>query len=344
MNNVLQQAFEQVGYITIQSNQVENLLYQVREEGVYIVSCVRVMHQSLEAYENKQSKMKWNFINQGYRNIRVLHLLIADDPEEAKSYVKQGIDTYWIINETTLQLIVYENQPSDFLNSKKLVEDVLEAESNRYRKPSIVSWFISIKKKMDPAKITWSLVIVNVLLFLIMDWSPDRSIYNAMINQGGISYQTFIQGHQYYRGISHMFLHGDLDHLLGNMIVLSFVGMEVEKRLGHKRYLVLYFLGGMVAALTSLGYNRLREPAILSIGASGAIFAVVGALVAIIVMDHNEYKEIGIKRLLFFIVISIGNGLQSQGIDNAAHIGGVIAGALLGYLLFHLKLKKHTEE
>lgn len=319
------------------------IFHQVKDEGIYIVSlfeCVNNNDQSeIELYNNRISQVKWSFINQGYRNIKVLHVIISENISGAREFIKDS-DTYWIVNTSTNQLVIFENQKPAFLNVRESIERVLGLEDDMYSSNSKSNRVPKLIASLSPIAITCSILLINIIVFLIMDLSFGWSIYNTFVEQGGISYDTIVKDHQFYRFLSHMFIHADMDHLFGNMIVLFFIGTQVEKRLGRYRYLILYFIGGLVAAITSLGYNRIQDSSTLSIGASGAIFAVVGAMVAIVIFNKREFEEIGIRQLLFFVVISIINGMNAQGIDNAAHVGGLLAGLILGQVLYFDAINK----
>lgn len=351
MIDSLTREFRKSNYEEIEVNN-HNLFvfYQVRDEGVFVISLFAHDNDSassvtdlIDAYNKIISQIKWNFIKEGYRNINVLHVIISDNISLAREFIEDS-DTYWIINESTGQLVIFENQKSDFLDAKENIERVLGFEdtgsSSSYdsegeMKP--IGVFNKMKKMflgMSGMIITCSILFINIVVFVIMDWSYDWSVYNSFVEQGGISYDTIMNNHQYYRFLTHMFIHGDINHLFGNMLVLFFIGTQVEKRLGRFRYTILYFVGGIVAAITSLGYNRLHDSSTLSIGASGAIFAIVGALVAIVIFNRREFAEIGIQRLLFFVALTIFNGMNTKGIDNAAHVGGLLAGLILGQVLY----------
>ncbi|WP_455718503.1 rhomboid family intramembrane serine protease, partial [Anaerosporobacter sp.] len=324
------------------------VFFKVKDEGVYIISLFAYANNTensvadiIDVYNKIITQIKWNFIKEGYRNINVLHVIISDNISLAKEFIKDS-DTYWIINESTDQLVIFENQKSEFLDVKENIEQVLDCRDSGYSSiyqdgrvsDGILNKLKKMLSNMSGMMITCCILFMNVVIFIIMDWSYDWSVYNSFVEQGGISYDTIIHNHQYYRFLTHMFLHADINHLFGNMLVLFFIGTQVEKRIGSFRYTILYFVGGIVAAVTSLGYNRLHDSSMLSIGASGAIFAIVGALVVIIIFNRNEFAQIGLQRLLFFVALTIFSGMNTQGIDNAAHVGGLLAGLVLGQVLY----------
>ncbi len=341
MINFLIEELKKSNYTELDVNDHNSAIFcQVKDKGIYVVSLFECVNNKedlpedlIEVYNNRMSRVKWNFINSGYRNINVLHVVLSEDISLAKEFIKDS-DTYWIVNTSTNQLVIFENQKPEFLNVKESIERVLGLNDYKYVREPKGNQFSKLITSLSPIAVTCIILLVNTVIFIIMDWSFDWKLYNAFIEQGGISYDAIVKDHQYYRFLTHMFIHADMDHLFGNMMVLFFIGTLVEKKIGRFRYIILYFIGGLVAAITSLGYNGIDESSTLSIGASGAIFAVVGAMVAIVLFNKREFEEIGIQRLLFFVVITIINGLNSQGIDNAAHVGGLLAGLVLGQALY----------
>jgi rhomboid protease GluP len=149
---------------------------------------------------------------------------------------------------------------------------------------------------------------------------------------------------EYYRLLTSMFLHGGWVHLMFNGLALFSFGQEVERRYGQIRFLLIYFLGGLGGSVFSLlqGDN-------LSVGASGAIFALFGAVAAYYYQNQAIYREHTwdmLRQLGMLALINFAFGIFSNistggaGIDNAAHLGGLIGGVALGFCLsprYHLQ-------
>ena len=131
-----------------------------------------------------------------------------------------------------------------------------------------------------------------------------------------------------------MFLHFGLYHLLNNMALLLFLGDTLEELVGRWRYLVIYLGGGIIGNLLSMLWDCRTGFTAVSAGASGAVFAVIGGVFVILLKNRGRIEQMTASRLLFVIVLTIYHGFQSAGVDNAAHIGGVLGGALLTALLY----------
>jgi rhomboid protease GluP len=138
-----------------------------------------------------------------------------------------------------------------------------------------------------------------------------------------------------------MFMHADWSHLINNMIVLLFVGDNLERAAGKFRYLFIYLSSGILAGITSISYNMWKdygdfsfEHSVFSIGASGAIFGVVGAMLYIVIVNKGRLEDISTRQIILFIVFSLYGGIANSRIDQAAHVGGFLAGLLLAAILY----------
>jgi len=142
----------------------------------------------------------------------------------------------------------------------------------------------------------------------------------------GAKYRTAIMAGQWWRLITAGFLHGGVLHILMNMWVLFDVGAQVEESFGTSRFLVLYFVANLTAFLASTYWSSA-----LSIGASGAIFGLIGAMIALGVRDGTAYGS-AVRRLymrwaVFALIMSL-----LPGIDIAAHVGGLVGGFIVAYV------------
>ena len=139
------------------------------------------------------------------------------------------------------------------------------------------------------------------------------------------SYGPFVKMGEYYRLISSAFVHANLAHLLFNMYALWIIGMQLESFIGKWRFLVVYLFSAICGSLLSV----VITPNALSVGASGAIFGLLGALLYF-GYHYRIYLGTVIKsQIIPLIVINLVLGFLVPGIDNAAHIGGLIGGALM---------------
>ena len=167
------------------------------------------------------------------------------------------------------------------------------------------------------------IVVINFIVFLLCMIFPQ--IYEKGYN--GI-YQVLLQK-EYGRVVWSTFLHSDAGHIFNNMIIVLFMGSMLEEKIGHWFYGGIYFLAGIGGNLLSLLVNWWHEDYTISLGASGAVFGLDGLLLAMILFMGSR-MNLSKERVIIVVFLSLYSGFQSTGIDNAAHVGGLITGFLLG--------------
>lgn len=179
-----------------------------------------------------------------------------------------------------------------------------------------------------------AIIIINVLVFFSMEVIDSTENVEFMLRYGAMYWPYIIEKKEYYRLFTYMFLHFGISHIFNNMLVMVAIGDHVERALGKIKYLCLYFLSGILAGIVSIVYNMLKGELAVGAGASGAIFGLVGAMVYIVLINKGRVEDLTSRQLALFVFFSFYGGLTSQGIDNAAHIGGFLAGFLLAVLLY----------
>lgn len=187
--------------------------------------------------------------------------------------------------------------------------------------------------------VSGALVAINTLIFLWCYFTGELPG-----NTVGISPHLFFENREYYRMIASMFFHADIGHLVNNMLILFGLGAMIEKEVGHLAFAIFYFFAGIGGNIVSLAYKiRMGEWYVESIGASGAVFGLVGVLIALVFVSDLNLPNVTPMRVLFVVAYSIYTGVGNSEIDNAAHIGGALFGAFLGgiWCIFRFLHKKY---
>jgi rhomboid protease GluP len=188
------------------------------------------------------------------------------------------------------------------------------------------------------APVTIALVVVNIIVFIADQLSPeyDHTGLHTLMVLGAIIPELIRQG-EYYRIVASGFLHFGLSHIALNMYALTQAGMVVENLWGSGRFAVIYFAamlaGGIAAYETTLGTS------VPTAGASGAIMGLFGAIFAL-GMKVPRLRSALAGWAVFPIVATLAVGFTVPGISNAGHIGGVIAGAVIGFTLPPARLRE----
>lgn len=154
-----------------------------------------------------------------------------------------------------------------------------------------------------------------------------------------------VQAGQWWRLLTAMFLHGGAIHLALNMYALWGTGTQVTRMLGNRSFLIIYFGSGLIGSALSLHYSSQTH---VSVGASGAIFGVIGALLVLLIRHKelfpNNQKNPLLINLVVFAGYSLFQGFAVSGIDNAAHIGGLIGGIVLGLFMEPLAISNGNRQ
>ena len=171
------------------------------------------------------------------------------------------------------------------------------------------------------------IIIINVIIFIIGGLLTFYNGNNFLINLGAkINYK--IADLQYYRLLTPMFLHADVFHLIFNSFALFSIGRSVEVVLKKKKFLIVYIISVVFGTIGSFIFSES-----ISVGASGGIFGLVGALLYISFLTPSATKKMIQKDIFIIIALNLFLGFTNPRIDNAAHIFGFIGGFLTSFSL-----------
>ena len=205
--------------------------------------------------------------------------------------------------------------------------------NNRQSNRSDLYYFI---KSRSQTPVNTLFIAANLIVFLLVELK-GTSLNSLHMISCGASYTPLVAAGEYYRLFTCMFLHFGIEHLLNNMLVLLFIGDMLERHLGSIKYFSLYLLGGLGASWISFQAEVWNQQAMVSAGASGAVFAVMGALLYVVAINRGRLEDMTAKKLLFMAALSLYYGFTSTGVDNVAHVGGFVIGIILGIVLYRKK-------
>lgn len=287
--------------------------------------------------------------------MHLLTLVITNDSWMVHR-LEQECQFCWGLNAENGQVIIDENQVQEFYGLRNLLEhfpygikenDFKKKAANQgggadaasanaaignKRRASVNS--LSSNRFFRRPIVTYGLLVANIIVFLVCTLG-DKVLYN-----GGMLFGPYVlERGEYYRLLTSMFLHGGVEHLVSNMLVLMAMGELIEDYYGHVRYGILYLLAGIGGGVASIWYTYHMDKLSASVGASGAIFGLVGAALFLVIANRGFFQNISMARILFAIGYSIYAGVRSSNIDNAAHIGGLVAGFFIAGIL-ELTLRK----
>lgn len=246
-------------------------------------------------------------IKETYRNIDIVNLKEFDDIKQYKTVMEVFPD---IIKKSKIKekgMELFFKLTSE-INKKNEQEGIKAEEIFKPKKPII----------------TVSLIIINVIVFILMYIFGKGSQDVFTLIKFGAFQKDLILGGEYYRLITSAFLHIGIFHLLFNCYALYVIGRQLESFLGKIKFLIIYLVSALCGSLMSMIF-----PISISAGASGAIFGLLGSL---LYFGYNYRVYLGTvlkSQIIPLILINLIFGFMVSGINNAAHIGGLIGGILI---------------
>jgi membrane associated rhomboid family serine protease len=168
---------------------------------------------------------------------------------------------------------------------------------------------------VEKPTVTYVLIGINIVAFLLMLVSG----IDETATQWGMFPPSIAIDNEWWRLVTSAFLHGGWLHIAFNMYVLYALGPSLERVLGHSRYLVLYLMAALGGAVCSYAFSDVMT---VSVGASGAIFGLMGALVV-----AGRKLRYDITQVLILLAVNFAIGFMAPGVDWRAHVGGLVVGA-----------------
>jgi len=226
------------------------------------------------------------------------------------------------------ELNAKETEYSGLLNTGE--EEILPAGANlETQSKGIFSLFIPVRGYF----VTPIIIDINIIVFILMVMSGVNILQPATksLLTWGANFRPYTLDGQSWRLFTNYFLHIGIVHLLFNMYALLYIGILLEPRLGSKRFGITYLVTGLLASIASLYWH----PMTVSAGASGAIFGMYGVFLAMLttnLIDKSLRKPM-LTSIAVFVGYNLLNGMKG-GIDNAAHIGGLVSGILIGFSMY----------
>ncbi|MGM9875248.1 MAG: rhomboid family intramembrane serine protease [Bacilli bacterium] len=170
--------------------------------------------------------------------------------------------------------------------------------------------------------ITYALIVLNIMVYLFMAlYDVDGRYFYALANN-----YEFVQNGQIYRLLTSMFLHSDIIHIACNMYALYILGPQVERYYGKTKFLLIYLLSGLLGSIFSCAFMSADT---ISIGASGAIFGLLGSIAYFTYYYRATLQGLLRSQVVPVILLNLAIGFMVPGIDISGHIGGLIGGVLV---------------
>lgn len=301
------------------------------DEIVYLVQITRATYDQCstkEDYIRKNQQLIFNWNGKTGKNVRILNIIIVPSIKcKGVVEITENVEDVWILDEAKERIVLFENQKKEF----DYLYEQLETWLFKEKKEESVSW------KQSP--ITIGLVVINILIFFIGTRLGDQQ---SLYQMGAANWQAIFYGHEYYRLFTCMFLHFGIDHLFNNMLVLLIAGIQWEQKIGSLKFMIVYFISGMIGSVCSSVSSMLQQQVVISAGASGAIYGILGAIIVHIMSDRKRREQVSI---MYLAVLAVGTlyltvmGGDST-VDYLAHGVGFVTGACIEAICLIIRRKK----
>ena len=266
-------------------------------------------------------------------------------------YVNLGENVKSLKNDDNGNLSLFVNSMNDFKNNLALLEVFPDIAEKTYHDEKGIELLFKItedinqtnekkNKKMErifSAKkpiFTYIIMGLCLIMFIVSNFGYNTGLLVAL----GANYGPLVKNGEIYRLVACMFLHGGIMHFGLNMYSLFIVGPRVEDFFGKWKFLLIYFLSGICGSLLSVGMN----PDVVSIGASGAIFGLFGALVYFGYTYRGYIGAMIRSQIVPIVIYNLFLGFIIPGIDMWGHVGGLIGGLLAANMLGTIDNKKYN--
>lgn len=314
--------------------------YKYVQEGFHVVIVIELSNGAtltVEQQRTMEERVKGLFFRpqgniadfpEGFPvyHVEVLTLLVGQDSEIMRMLCAQCENTWAYLSELG-QLLIYENQPGDFWGLKGCLENM---QMQKYGKHE--ANFIPY--------ITIGLTAVNVLVFLILELLGNTEDGLFIAAHGGMYPNFILYSNQWWRIITAGFVHFGLEHLLNNMVIFCCVGTRLEKTIGHWRMICIYMLSEIGGSLLSYAMMLHTGDYAVSAGASGAVFGIIGGLLWAVILNRGHLEGLTTRGIIIMIVLSLYFGFTATGVDNWAHVGGMLTGFVSTVIFYHRKYQK----
>lgn len=192
-----------------------------------------------------------------------------------------------------------------------------------------MTFYEKIKRFLKYQPITSSILLINFVMTIILFIDGNFSI-NTLVKYGGLNPLLITQFHEYYRLVTVMFLHGSIIHFLVNSLAIYFLAGQMELILGTKKYILLYFVSGIGSSLLVV---LLGAPDVVSVGASGALFGIMGGMLLLTFTRTKWFNKQSIRSIRQMVLINLAITFLVPNISIYGHLGGLITGLVLFYFI-----------
>lgn len=310
--------------IELQNHEIfMNKYLQQLQNSLTLYHCSKMIVLTVVIGEFSQQTTQKNNVDMA----QVIHFVKQKELFEEEKY----FHTWWYVSCARKTIEMHKSQPQNILHIRQMLLECLENKDQNKSHASLYEIAMQTKQKSafslksHNILLTFHLLCINGFIFLGMILLGLKQ--NAILSFGVEHYAIFDM-QQYYRIITYCFIHTDIMHLLQNSVYLYYFGMHTELLYGKIKMIMIYFFSAIGSGILSALCNDA-----VSVGASGAIFGLIGAVLVYSYCHGKKSVGMNYMTLLLLVIIALLSGLLQQNIDYFGHFGGFITGSLVSLII-----------
>ncbi len=280
--------------------------------------------------KNWKSKGQQILVQSDTSEVAVQSKMVSGESFDLGGINKKNVAAFSVAFQNIYQSISPEEIAANVIAIDQLKQDTIVAAEKEIKKAELVDKAMNLSG--SNLYITYGIIAINILVFTLMVFDGAGIMEtNTLIHiKWGANYGPLTLSGDYWRLLTSTFIHFGIIHVLMNMYCLYTIGIYLEPMLGKVKYITAYLATGILASVVSLWWHT--EPTV-SAGASGAVFGMYGLFLALLTTDliPKSVRDALLKSIGIFIIYNLAYGMKS-GVDNSAHVGGLVSGFVLGYL------------
>jgi rhomboid protease GluP len=261
----------------------------------------------------------------------------AEPPLIIEEYFGQQIySIFWHVDISSGKIFVPKGQPKKLFNIREMIQSACkDAEQSEFENIEIANRAaLNRTPKHRHAIFSYAIIFINAVILLLMYLDGYNAENLAVpIRFGAIRADLIVYNNEWHRLFTAMFLHFGVTHLFANTFGILVFGLRLERWLGRRIFFIIYIFSGLLGSLFSLANLYFFHPYVISAGASGAVYGLIGAIFAYTRITKRSIEGINWYIMLIYIGIGMTMGFATPNIDNFAHLGGLLGGIIIGSIV-----------
>ncbi len=312
---------------------------------LYLINIVNLESKEtldIKRYEEYKAVTKLQFAEYTADKTILLTIVLTDSPDKLYSYIdfepnvlEEFVDVIWMIDKENRALIIPQNQLAQVINLEKELAALIKEEYVEKR--------IKLKVKHQVPYYTYGLVALNIMLWTAMELSGGSYNTEVLLRFGAMYTPYIIEQGEFFRLFTAVFLHAGFSHLFMNCFGIILFGGRVERLLSIPKFLMIYMGSALIGSAASLAAQLIFEKNSISVGASGAVYGMIGSIIVLSRLSGREIQGLSDYSMAIFFVIGMAASVAMPGIDVFAHLGGFIGGIIVTYFVARSKREDNHE-